>query len=140
MPQGADTVVMQEDVTKAPDGTVFVPAGLKAGANCRQAGEDVAAGDAILAPGHRLRPQDIAAASSVGADRLQCFDRLEVAIASTGDELLPPGAQFHPGGVYDANRPMLTGLIAAAGANPVELETWPDGSRNCTHKVETGCR
>ncbi|MDH3581843.1 MAG: molybdopterin molybdenumtransferase MoeA, partial [Hyphomicrobiales bacterium] len=87
MPKGADTVVMQED-TEARDrdgkNWVAIPGGLKQGANCRLAGEDIKAGTVILEPGCRLRPQDIAAAAAAGRNTLACFNPLRVAVYSTG--------------------------------------------------------
>jgi molybdopterin molybdotransferase len=122
MPEGADTVAMQEDV-RLEDGRVFIPGGLKPGANRRLAGEDAAAGSALVAAGARLRPQDIAAIAATGAGAVRCFRRLRVAIVSTGDELLRPGEPFAEGRVYDANAPMLTALIRLAGhaASPVGM-------------------
>ena len=69
MPEGADTVFMQEDVRLDGDGRVVLPAGLKPGANVRPAGEDIAAGSAALPAGQRLRPQDIALAAAFGLTR-----------------------------------------------------------------------
>jgi molybdopterin molybdotransferase len=129
MPEGHDTVVMQEDVrsgTIEGRDVVGVPPGLKAGANVRKAGEDVKAGEALLRPGAVLRPQDLAALASIGMGEVACFARLKVGIVSTGDEIVRAGAGLGPGQVYDANAPMLTALIASAGATPVDLGVFPD--------------
>jgi molybdopterin molybdotransferase len=129
MPTGHDTVVMQEDVlTRAVGGRAFVsiPPGLKRGANVRRAGEDVQAGETLLSAGAVLRPQDLAALASIGMDRICCFARLKVAIVSTGDEVVRPGAPLGVGQVYDANGPMLAALTASAGAIPVDLGILPD--------------
>jgi molybdopterin molybdotransferase len=129
MPAGHDTVVMQEDARARTEGggvVVAVPAGLKAGANVRKAGEDVKAGDTVLAAGAVLRPQDLAALASLGASEVDCFARLRVAIVSTGDEVVRVGAQLAQGQVYDANAPMLQALIAGAGARPNDLGVFPD--------------
>ena len=127
LPAGTDAVAMQEDCTE--DGaTVTIPAGLKTGANVRRAGEDVAAGSQLILPGHRLRPQDLAALASSGVGSILCCKPLRVGIASTGDEVVPAGhsAPLKPGQVYDVNRPLLTGLLQAAGAEVVDLGLWPD--------------
>jgi len=124
MPQGLDTVVMQEDTdTEVRDGAtvVIVPAGLKEGANCRLAGEDVKPGEVLLEEGQRLRPQDVATAASAGQASLVCHAPLKVAVVSTGDEIVRAGAPLGPGQVYDANAPMLRGLIEAAGAQCDDL-------------------
>jgi len=125
MPDGADTVVMQEDV--AVDGSrVTIPPGLKAGANRRRAGEDSHAGDVVLAAGRRLLPQDLALAASVGAGTLTVHRRLRVAIFSTGDELREPGTTLAPGATHDANRYMLRGLLQALGTAVDDLGILPD--------------
>ncbi len=129
MPGGLDTVVMQEDAdTETYDGerVVVVPPGLKQGANCRLAGEDVKQGDMLLEAGQRLRPQDVATAASAGAAELSCFAPLKVAILSTGDEIVRAGAPLKLGQVYDANAPMLAGLIEAAGATCDDLGVLSD--------------
>ena len=71
MPEGADTVFMQEDVRLDGEGRVVLPAGLKPGANVRPAGEDIAAGAAALQAGQRLRPQDVALAAAFGLTELE---------------------------------------------------------------------
>jgi molybdopterin molybdotransferase len=129
MPHGLDTVAMQEDVRLERSGNeswAHIPPGLKAGANRRLAGEDAKAGAALLEPGARLRPQDVASAAAAGLDRLSCFAKLKVGILSTGDEILQPGDAFSPGKVYDANAPMLRALIQGAGAEAVDLGLLPD--------------
>ena len=129
LPQGHDTVVMQEDVvvdTAERRTTVAIPAGLRPGANVRKAGEDVAAGATVLAPGAVLRPQDVAALASLGVADVRCFARLRVAIVSTGDEVVRPGAALAEGQVYDANAPMLASLVTSAGAVATDLGVLPD--------------
>jgi molybdopterin molybdotransferase len=130
VPEGHDTVVMQEDVQTRRDDNrmlVSIPAGLKRGANVRRAGEDIEIGATLLASGAVLRPQDLAALASIGASEVTCFARLKVAIVSTGDEVVRAGAGgFDVGGVYDANAPMLAPLIAGAGAAAVDLGVLPD--------------
>lgn len=129
LPEGHDTVVMQEDVeARTAGGRTFVsiPPGLKRGANVRRAGEDVEAGETVLKAGAVLRPQDLAALASIGMAKVQCFSRLKVAIVSTGDEVVRAGTSFSAGQVYDANAPMLTALIASAGAAPTDLGVFPD--------------
>ena len=129
MPDGHDTVVMQEDVETATiDGRSMlkIPAGLKRGANVRKAGEDLQTGATLIEAGAVLRPQDLAGLASIGMGEIACFARLKVAIISTGDEVVRTGARLGPGQVYDANTDMLGALIASAGAVPTDLGVWPD--------------
>ena len=125
MPEGADTVALQEDAVLA-EAAVTVPAGLKPGANRRRAGEDVRAGQSVLAAGLRLRPQEIGLAAELGLASLPVFARLKVALLSTGDELLEPGAPHRPGGVYDATRPILAALLQSLPVAVTDLGVAPD--------------
>jgi len=129
VPAGLDTIAMQEDVrVEERDGNrwAVIPPGLKAGANRRLAGEDTKPGEMLLAAGARLRPQDVASAAATGLGAALCHAPLKVAMFSTGDEILRPGEAFVAGKVYDANAPMLHGLIAACGAEAVDLGVLPD--------------
>lgn len=125
LPEGVDTVILQEDVTSAESRIVF-RAGLKPGANTRKAGEDVEAGQMVLPAGRVVTPADLALLSAVGVDRAPVFNRLRVAVISTGDELIAPGEAAGPGRIHDANRPMLTGLVKALGFRAVDIGIVPD--------------
>ena len=125
MPDGADTVVMQEDV-ELVDGQVIIPAGVKAGSNWRPRGEDVANGQAVRASGQRLRPQDIGMAAAIGCAQLRVFKPLRVAIFSTGDEILEPGQPLAEDSVYDINRYMLRSWLQAMGCAVTDLGILPD--------------
>lgn len=128
LPDGVDTVVLEEDVT-AEAGRIAFAGPLKPGANTRKAGEDVVAGEAILEAGHRLRPQDLALLAAVGVHRPAVFRRLRVGVLSTGDEVVPAGEAAEgagPDAIYDANRPMLLALLARWNYAPVDLGHVPD--------------
>jgi molybdopterin molybdotransferase len=125
MPDGADSVLMQEDVTVEGD-AVVIPAGVRRGANRRKAGEDMRRGQIVLQPGLRLRPQDVGAAASAGHGTLEVFLPLRVALISTGDELCEPGEPLPPGGTYDANRTILAGLLQGLGCEVHDFGILPD--------------
>ena len=125
LPPGADTVFMQEDV-EAAEGNVRLPRGLKAGANTRPAGEDVAHGALALAGGTRLRPQDVALAAALGLRALEVRQPLRVALFSTGDELVNPGQTPGPAQRFDSNRVLLAALCRRAGAAVTDLGILPD--------------
>jgi molybdopterin molybdotransferase len=114
MPEGADTVMMQEDCTLA-DGKVTLKPGIKLGANRRFAGEDVAKGAIAQHAGRRLAPADLGLAAALGHDRLPVRARLRVALVSTGDEVREPGTALPSGAIYDANRIMLASLLRGLG-------------------------
>jgi molybdopterin molybdotransferase len=125
MPDGADTVMMQEDCVFA-DGQVRLKPGIRQGANRRHAGEDVAKGAVALAAGRRLKPADLGLAAALGQDRLPVFRRLRVALLSTGDEVREPGQKLPPGAIYDANRVMLMALLRGLGCSVDDLGIRPD--------------
>ena len=120
LPDGVDTVVLQEDV-EIEDGAVCFTGPIKAGANTRAAGEDKKANDIVAARGRRITPADLALMSAVGVATLETFAPLKVGILSTGDELVEAGQSAAPGQIFDANRPMLMGLITGLGHSAVDL-------------------
>ena len=121
MPDGADTVFMQEDVRLDGEGRVVLPAGLKAGANVRPAGEDIPVGTAALARGLRLRPQDVALAAAFGLTEVEVTRRIRVAVFSTGNELVSPGSPRGPAQLFDSNRFMLMAMLARLGCEVSDL-------------------
>jgi molybdopterin molybdotransferase len=121
MPEGTDTVFMQEDVRIDDAGRVVVPAGLKTGANVRPAGEDIPSGHLALKSGQRLRPQDIALAAAFGLTRLDVVRRLRIAVFSTGNELASPGAKRGAAQVFDSNRFMLMAMLRRLGCQTRDL-------------------
>jgi molybdopterin molybdotransferase len=120
MPAGADTVFMQEDC-RVDGNAVIVPHGLKRGANSRFAGEDLRKGDIMLPAGRKLTAADIALAAAQGATTLPVRRRLRVAVFSTGDEVVEPGAMRPAASIYDANRHLLRGLLTKFGAIVTDL-------------------
>ncbi len=120
MPDGPDTVMMQED-TSEEGGKVTLRPGIEKGANRRHAGEDVKAGATILRAGRRLKPQDIGLAASAGAATLSCYAPLRVALFSTGDEVTEPGDPLKPGAIHDANRYTVMGLLRALGCSVTDM-------------------
>jgi molybdopterin molybdotransferase len=120
MPEGADTVFMQEDV-RVEKGNVVLPAGLKPGANVRPAGEDIPLGHAALRTGQRLRPQDVALAAAFGLTQLDVIRRIRVAVFSTGNELVSPGESRAAPQLFDSNRFMLMAMLRRLGCEISDL-------------------
>lgn len=121
MPEGTDTVFMQEDVRIDDAGKVILPPGLKIGANVRPAGEDVPRGLVALTAGWRLRPQDVALAAAFGLTRLDVVRSLRIAVFSTGDELASPGTPRGPSQLFDSNRFMLIAMLRRLGCEVSDL-------------------
>jgi molybdopterin molybdotransferase len=122
MPAGADTVFMQEDVElDVANASVILPAGLRAGANMRPAGEDIMQGALAIAGGRRLRPQDIAISAALGLTSLEVRRRIRVAVFSTGNEVVSPGAPRASVQLFDSNRFMLMAMLARLGCEVSDL-------------------
>ena len=120
MPAGPDTVMMQEDCN-FEDGYIVIPAGIKRGANRRDAGEDVRTGSRVLVSGQRLRAQDLGQAAAVGRHTVEVSRPLRIALFSTGDELREPGQALEAGAIHDSNRYTLGGLLKTLGCAVSDL-------------------
>lgn len=117
VPEGADTVIVQEDV--AADGSTLTLTGdgpATRGSHVRPRASDFAAGDCLLPAGTRLTPGAIAAAAMSGAEQLMAGSRPRVAILTTGDELVQAGRTLTAGQIPDSNSPMLSAMLAGEPA------------------------
>ncbi|MBR9842602.1 MAG: molybdopterin molybdenumtransferase MoeA [Rhodobacteraceae bacterium] len=125
LPEGVDTVILQEDVT-TDEAVIAFHGPLKKGANTRRAGEDVAEGEMLFEAGRVLGPAEIALLVATGQAQVSVRKRLRVAVLSTGDELAEPGEAARADQVYDANRPMLIAMLRRFGFEPVDMGRAPD--------------
>jgi molybdopterin molybdotransferase len=116
MPEGADAILRLED-TELRDGAIVVTAPLQPGHDVRHAGDDVRAGERILEPGAVLGPSEVGALAAVGRAEARCAARPRVAVLTTGDELVGPGAELGPGQIRDANSHSVPALARTAGAS-----------------------
>jgi molybdopterin molybdotransferase len=137
MPEGADTVFMQEDVRIDEAGRVVLPTGLKPGANVRPAGEDIVAATQALPAGLRLRPQDVALAAAFGLTQIEVRRRLRVAVFSTGNELVSPGAPRAAAQLFDSNRFMLMAMLARLGCEVSDLGILGDDRLSLARALKT---
>lgn len=130
VPAGADAIVLQEDCTSLPEGTVQCHTIPVPGQWIRRAGEDIARGTVVLAAGTRMTPAALGLAASVGLADLLVVRRPRVALFSSGDELVMPG-EIAPdampvGAIYNSNRFFLRALLQRLGCEVTDLGTVAD--------------
>jgi molybdopterin molybdotransferase len=120
VPEGADTIVMQEHVEAKGD-SVVVGGGHRKGQHLRRAGEDLAVGQVALTRGVALRPAEIGLVASLGISEVGVYRKLRVAYFSTGDELVSIGTVPREGQIYDSNRYTLYGMLARLGCDAIDM-------------------
>lgn len=120
IPAGANAVVMQENVQRDGDSIIVIHAP-ELGENIRRAGEDIAIASDVFSAGHRVTALDIGLLASLGLAQITVVRRLRVALLTTGDELLLPGAAPETGKIYDSNRPLLAALLTRLSVHVIDL-------------------
>jgi molybdopterin molybdotransferase len=130
VPEGADAIVMQEDTEKLGDDAVRILRVPEPGQWIRRAGEDVRRGAVVLAAGERMGPAALGLAAGIGSAALAVAPRPRVALFSTGDELVMPGAippeDMAPGTIYNSNRFFLRSLLQRLGCQVSDFGIVPD--------------
>ncbi len=125
VPAGADAVVMQENVTRQEQ-CIAINQVPDPGENIRRAGEDIAQHEQVFASGQRVSALDIGLLSSLGITQVRVTQRVKIALLTTGDELLAPGAHYESGKIYDSNRPLLRALLSRLPVEILDLGIVPD--------------
>jgi len=112
VPTGFDAVVMQEHCERANDAVIFQRRP-RVGENIRHAGEDVRAGDRLLAAGDTLSPQKLALLAGQGLAEVEVLRKVRIGLISTGTELQDPGEPLGGGQIYNTNRVMIRAILSA---------------------------
>lgn len=136
MPDGTDTVVMQERVQEDANGIV-VSGEEKAGANVRYAGEDIGCGDLVIGKGTRIGASQLGLLASLGLSEIEVVRRPRIAYFSNGDELRPVGTPLELGEVYDSNRYTLFAMLQELGVEPVDLGVVRDDPEMIASTIQT---
>ena len=139
MPQGADAIVMQEDVTRGGD-EIVINTDVKGGEFIRRRACDLSEGQRILAKGERLRAATIALLASQGIDDVTVGGEVNAAILSTGDELVKPGEKLDPGQIYESNSALLRALLHRCGAAVNLVEHCRDERGSLSKAIKRGMK
>lgn len=137
VPEGSDTVVMQENVDRLEDASIRIhtPPG-KLGQNVRNTGEDIAQDQQVLAKGTRINAAHLAMLGSIGVPEITVVRKIKVAVLATGDELTPPGQPLQPGHIYESNRIGLIAMLRKLDTEILDLGIIPDDKQAISDAFE----
>ena len=139
LPRGADAVLMVEHTEfDEASGTILALRPAVAGQLVAFAGSDMARGETVLRPGKVLTAREIGMLAAVGRGEVEVWRRPRVAVLSTGDELVPPGAALRPGGVYDSNGAVVAAAIEELGGVAVPLGIVADDEAALERRLHEG--
>ena len=138
LPRGADAVVMVEHTRVDDEGQLLVEQPVSPGGRITFAGTDVSRGETILRGGQLLTSREIGVLAAIGCDTVSVIRRPRVAIISTGDEIIPPGAPMTHGAVYDSNAAIISASVVELGGDPHVLGCFGDNLDDLTEAVATG--
>jgi len=139
IPIGSDAVVMQEDVTREGE-QIVVNVDIESGEFIRWSGCDLAEGQRILEHGERIHPTTIALLGSQGFIHVTIGGEVNAAVVSTGDEIVEPGKELHPGQIYDSNSALLQTLLQRCGACVKSAEHCPDQHEPLRKAIQRGIK
>ena len=140
IPRGADAVVMIEH-SQAQGDIVQVRRPVYASENIQAAGSDISFGETLLYPGTLLQPREIGVLAALGCQEVT-VRMLKVGVASTGDELAPPGENLAAGQIYDINTYTIAAAVADCGARALPYGILPDEKQamaGALHKMTGEC-
>lgn len=137
LPDGADTIVIQEDTERDGD-TVLIKEAPKPGQHIRRAGIDFKEGDIFFGEGRKLSASDVALAAAMNIPTLSVVQKPRVAFFATGNELVLPGEVPGPNQIVSSNSPGLSALITELGGIPLDLGIARDNEASIRDCAERG--
>jgi putative molybdopterin biosynthesis protein len=135
VPRGSNAVVMVEH-TRRINSTLEIFRPVVPSENISAAGSDIMAGELVLRKGETITPREVGILAALGTERIKVFRKPRVAILSTGNELLPPGASLTYGKVYDINASAIAASVVECGGEPVGLGILPDNAEVMEKKLK----
>ena len=136
LPKGADAVLMIENTEKIDNQTIESSKSLGIGENVVKKAEDIAQGEILFKKGHKFMARDIGALAGLGITKINCFKKAEVAVISTGDELIPPEAEAKAGQIRDINTYTIASYLQKIGASPKKVGIIEDKFESLKNSVK----
>jgi molybdopterin molybdotransferase len=137
MPEGADAVIMQEDV-RCDGLEIFIHAEVERGEFVRRRGSDLSEGQKILSAGERIRPQTLALLAAQGIAEIDVGGEVRAMIVTTGDELVRPGGSLGAGQIYESNSILMRALFDKQGVSHAVVEHCPDDALSIEAALRRG--
>jgi molybdopterin molybdotransferase len=134
VPEGADAVVMVE-YTEEKDGTIFIHEGVTMGQNMAKEGSDIMEGDLLLKNGTTITPEKIGVLSAIGLKRVTVYKKPQIAVISTGNELIRYDEEIKYGKIFDINSQTISSAVTACGCVPVKTEIVKDNYDDLKQKI-----
>ncbi len=126
LPEGTNTVIMQEMVERNPDESISIKAEHKTGQNVRQPGEDIAKDQCLFKTGKQICAADLGILASLGIGECTVYRKPRIAFFSTGDELISIGETLEKGKIYDSNRYTLFAMLKNLQVDIIDMGVIPD--------------
>lgn len=140
LPNGADTVIMQEKVTIEGDRIFLNDPNLKAGINAREKGSEISTGEIAMTRGNRMTPAALGFLAGIGTTEVSVYPKPKIAIILTGNELQKPGLPLNFGQVYESNSYALKAALRQAGVSSIEVLEAKDNLETLTEVLKTALK